>query len=109
MSECQHQPIVEGGANDCPYCPPIPTQASMEKLIAVGFGSAVVTCDDELRLDGERRDLEEFLTFQDAENLAEFEPERDWRVVLRGPLHGETYQRQGPGVWVCIDRNEGFA
>jgi len=104
--ECQ---IIEGGANPCPHCPPIPTQATMEKLIAVGFGCAILTRDGETILDGEDPPNDEFITFQDAEDLAMADPDHDWQVVLHGPLHGETYQRQGAGVWLCIERNEGFA
>jgi hypothetical protein len=29
--------------------------------------------------------------------------------VLDGPLHGETYQRQGKNHWVLVERNLGFA
>ena len=86
-----------------------PTQAPMEMLIAVGFGSAFVSRDGEQVLDGENPPGDEFLTFADAEKMAAADPDHDWRVVLHGPLHGETYQRQGEGVWMCIERNEGFA
>ena len=81
----------------------------MEKLIAVGFGCATVTRDGEQIIDGERHPSDEFLTFADAEAMAVIDPDHDWRVILHGPLHGETYQRQGVEKWVCIERNEGFA
>ncbi len=82
----------------------------MEKVIAVGFGAAFVSKDGEQVLDGERgADRDEWVTFADAERLAVADPDHDWRVVLEGPLHGETYQRQGPGEWNCIKRNDGFA
>lgn len=108
IMSCEHQQIIEGGATPCPHCPPIPTQASMEKLIAVGFGCAQVQCDGRVVMDGERWQGD-WLRFSDAEAKAAADPDHDWRVVLHGPLHGETYQRQGAGVWVCIERNEGFA
>lgn len=104
-----HEHPVEGGENPCPHCPPILTQAPMEKLIAVGFGRAAITRDGEQILDGERPPNDEYLTFADAETMAALEPDHDWRVILHGPLHGETYQRQGVEQWVCIERNEGFA
>lgn len=103
----KHEPIIEGGNNPCPHCPPIPTQASMDKLIAVGFGEATIRRDGEIVIDAER--VEDWMTFADAEALAAADPNHDWRVVLHGPLHGETYQRQGDGVWLCVERNEGFA
>lgn len=108
MISHHHDPI-EGGANPCFNCPPIPTQAPMEKLIAVGFGCAIVTRDGEMVLDGEHPPSEEYVTFAEAEGMAAIDPDHDWRVVLHGPLHGETYQRQGTEQWVCIERNEGFA
>jgi hypothetical protein len=88
-------------------------------VIAVGFGCAQATRDGECVADGEvafivrngipERMPEWSLTFQDIEDLAMLDPDHDWRIELNGPLHGETYQRQGPGVWVCIETNEGFA
>lgn len=107
---CKHEPIIEGGGNPCFNCQPIPTQAPMEKLIMVGFGVAVIRRDGQTVANGERWDEGDgFLRFSDAEAMAKDDPDHDWRVVLHGPLHGETYQRQGEGVWLCIERNEGFA
>ena len=104
-----NQPIIEGGPNPCFNCPHIDTVADMGKLIAVGFGSAMVTRDGEMILDGENPPTDDFVTFQDAEDLAIADPDHDWRVVLNGPLHGETYQRHEPGKWCIIERNDGFA
>lgn len=113
-----HEMPIEGGPNPCNRCPPIPTQAPLSKVVAVGFGAAQVFRDDEFVADGEtgiifRHGIKEriepwTLTFEDVEEMAVADP-GDWRIVLHGPLHGETYQRQGPGQWVCIERNEGFA
>lgn len=115
----EHLPPIEGGNNPCACCPPIPTQAPLDKVVAVGFGAAQVYCDDQFVADGEtgimfRNGVKErfepwSLTFGDVEEMAILKPDSDWRITLNGPLHGETYQRQGPGQWVCIDRNEGFA
>lgn len=105
----EHKPAVEGWSNPCCNCPPIPTQAPMGKIIAVGFGCAQVTRDGTVVYDGELPDREYFWRFTDAEEAAAADPDHDWRVILHGALHGETYQRQGAGQWVCIERNEGFA
>lgn len=104
-----HRDPVEGGPNPCLNCPPIANVASMEKIIAVGFGAAEVRKNGETVLDGEHPPNGECVTFADAEALAAAAPEHDWLVVLDGPLHGETYQRQGPKYWVLVERNEGFA
>lgn len=83
----------------------------MDLGIAVGFGSADVTRDGELVLDGERivNEGEGWPTFADAEALAVIDPDHDWRVTLFGPLHGEVYQRHGPEEWVLVESNRGFA
>lgn len=115
-----HEPPIEGGNNPCLCCPPIPTQAPMKKLVSVGFGAAQVFRNDEFVADGETGIIirngiqEEFepwsLSFGDVEEMASADDQdADWRIVLHGPLHGETYQRQGPEQWVCIERNHGFA
>lgn len=123
MAECKYKPIIEGGQNPCNCCPPIPTQAPLDKIMAVGFGCAQATCDGVLVADGEGcgskgpyfiRDgkpehIEDYITFGDIEEMAKLDPDHDWQITMHGPLHGETYQRQGDGVWLCIERNEGFA
>jgi hypothetical protein len=93
----------------------------MDKVIAVGFGGATLDRDGQVVVDGEQgfyfreegkrpeRIPPWSFTFGDAEALAVLDPDHDWRICLHGPLHGETYQRQGVGSWVLIERNEGFA
>jgi len=88
-------------------------------VIAVGFGCAQAYRDGDCVADGECgfivvdgkpvRCEPWSLRFQDIEAMAVADPNHDWRIELNGPLHGETYQRQGVGVWVCIETNEGFA
>jgi len=94
----------------CLNCSSAALVAPMDMLIAVGFGAAFVTKNDEIiyneRYAGED---EEYWTTQDAENLAKLDPDNDWRIVKHGPLHGETFQRQGENNWVCVESNEGFA
>lgn len=95
----------------CACCSSVSQIAHMEMGIAVGFGSAFVTRDDELVHDGEnesRHDREPW-SVQDAENIAKGDPDHDWRITLFGPLHGEIYQRQGEGRWVLVESNQGFA
>lgn len=85
----------------------------MDMLIAVGFGSAYVTRDGETVYNEmdyrDSVDGSEFWTVQTAENVAAQDPNHDWRIVKYGPLHGETFQRQGKGKWYCIESNKGFA
>lgn len=97
----------------CLTCSTAAIQAPMDMLIAVGFGSAYVTKDGKKVYDEfDHRDSvdgSEFWTVREAEFLAAQDPNHDWRIVKHGPLHGETYQRQGKGKWFCIESNQGFA
>ncbi len=102
---------VDPHGSGCLHCPDPKKFADLEKCIAVGFGAAVLTRDGRLIYDGEdaiRRD-EELWTFADAEARAVLDPDHDWQIQLHGPLHGETYQRQGDSQWVCVESNRGFA
>ena len=82
----------------------------MQKVIAVGFGSAGVSKDGEPIWQEEHDvDWDDLWTFADAEKKAVDDPDHDWRAHLHGPLHGEVYQRHGPGRWLLVETDEGFA
>jgi hypothetical protein len=101
---------LPGKSNPCLNCPPIRATRHMESVIAVGFGSACVTCDNRAVYTEPRESEDaEYWTTQDAEDAAMADPGHDWRIVMFGPLHGEEYQRHGPGEWVLVESNEGFA
>lgn len=95
----------------CLNCSTAALEAPMELAIAVGFGAAYVTRGDELVYDGEQamKEGKEPWTVADAEAIAVQDPDHDWRIVKYGPLHGEIFQRHGPGKWVCIESDPGFA
>jgi hypothetical protein len=101
-------PPVEKIHVGCLTCSTAARIAPMDMLIAVGFGAAYVLCDDKPVYE-EDSEFENMWTVQDAENAALADPDHDWRIVKHGPLHGETFQRHGPGEWVCVESNEGFA
>lgn len=94
----------------CACCSTAARVAPMDMIIAVGFGSACVTKNGELvyHEQGVEND-DDYWTVQDAENAALKEPDCDWRIEKFAPLHGETFQRHGNGLWVCIESNKGFA
>jgi hypothetical protein len=110
MSAWTKLPALTGRPNPCLNCPPIEATLEMDHTIAVGFGQAFVAKDDET-VYYERYEMEEgdYWTVADAERAAAADPDHDWRIVLDGPMHGETYQRQGEGRWVLVDKNDGFA
>jgi hypothetical protein len=82
----------------------------MDMVIAVGFGIAQAFRDSDLIYSEDPQgEFEDAMTVAQLEKLAAAEPEHDWRIVKHGPLHGETFQRQGPALWVCVESNQGFA
>jgi hypothetical protein len=83
--------------------------APMDMLIAVGFGSAYATKDDEVVYDEQSAKDEDFATLQQIEDMAVADPDHDWRVRLYGPLRGREYQRHDAGHWVLIGSDQGFA
>lgn len=102
-------PRVENIHMGCLNCSTAARIAPMDMVISVGFGSATATKGSEVIYDEQFVENEEYWTVQDVENLAAKEPDIDWRITKFGPLHGETFQRQGANNWVCIESNEGFA
>jgi hypothetical protein len=93
----------------CEAAGAIPITFPPDGLIAVGFGFAACTKDGNIVLEEPQDDEAECPTGADAERLAAADPEHDWRIQLEGPLSGRTYQRQGPGNWVLVEQNRGFA
>jgi hypothetical protein len=82
----------------------VPDTLPLDARVHPGFGSAVVYCQSR------RLYLSEDATLRDAENYARANGrEFDWRLSIDGPLARMTYQRQAAGVWVLIERSEGFA
>jgi len=92
-------------------CPPSIDQiAPPDMLIAVGFGIAQVTRDDELVYSEplNANDWDDFWTVADAEKVASENPNHDWRILMVAPLQEKEYQRQN-GQWVLISKGPGFA
>jgi len=92
----------------CLNCPPVEKTAPMDMIIAVGFGVAQVTKDDEL-IYVEKPDEENYHELSEFEKMAKSDPDHDWRVLLEAPLRSREYQRQGDGKWVLINSGMGFA
>jgi hypothetical protein len=103
------EPLKRVAPNPCLNCPDPPDSLPLNAIIAVGFGTTIVSKDGRQIFDGERPDDDQFHRLEEFEKLAVADPDHDWQVVLHGPLHGETYQRHGDGLWVCVEQNEGFA
>jgi hypothetical protein len=102
------EPYTGEAHHECLHCPPTQTVASMEMVVAVGFGIAQVTKGEEL-IYSEGFEEEEFRTLAEFEGMAAADPDHDWRVLLEGPLRSREYQRHGPGEWVLVASGPGFA
>jgi hypothetical protein len=102
------QPLADAQIHiGCLNCSTAARVAPLNMRIEVGFGAAFATKDGELVY--EEQQGVPSLTVADIERLAVDDPDHDWRIAKHGPMHGETYQRQGSGNWVCIESNDGFA
>jgi len=109
FEELKNQELLGKNGFICP--PRIPQVAPMTMMIAVGFGDAIVTKDDEI-IYSESQDAEgwdDFWTTQTAENEARKDPDHEWIIDMQGPLQGRTYMRVGEDNWMLIDSNKGFA
>ena len=101
-------PALPGAPNPCACCPPILPTFDLDRGIYC-YGAARLTCDGATVWDFENGEPADAIDGDEAEKRALQKPNGDWRIVLEGPLHGETYQRHAPGRWVLIERHEGFA
>lgn len=100
---------LPGRNNPCLNCPPIEPTLSLKARIAVGFGFAALLRDSKAVWVESNQDWNKCLSVRAAEARARKHPRSDWRIVLDGPLHGETYQRQGRNRWVLVKKTQGFA
>ena len=89
------------------YYPPRQTIAPMDMMIAVGFGYANVTRDGKIIFE-ERQDEEKYHELSEFEEMAQKDPDHDWRVLLDAPLRSQEYQRHGKNKWVLIARGSGW-
>ena len=108
MSEWTKLPAVEGSIA-CATCGMgARSDLSMDHCIAVGFGNAGYSRDDECLWE-EGGLEEEYPTVANVEALAIADPDHDWRIYFYAPLYEAEYQRQGDGVWVLVRKGPGFA
>ena len=82
---------------------------SMDRTIAVGFGSAGYSRDGQCLWQEGGDEFEDCPTVADVEALAKADPDHDWRISFFAPLYEAEYQRQADGIWVLIRKGEGFA
>jgi len=105
----EKQEKIDPPPNPCLNCPdPKSTLLISDDIkIGVGFGTAMLTKNNEVVFSENGEDWNDLMSTKSAEDIAAKDPDQDWRITLNGPMHGEEYQRQG-GEWVLIGKNEGF-
>jgi hypothetical protein len=80
-----------------------------DALIGVGIGYAAPTRDGQaVYEEGGKRQCD-LMTVAQAEELAQREPERDWRVHLVAQLENRHYRRNSSGVWALYERGYGLS
>jgi hypothetical protein len=104
-------PPVNAGAVACRNCGcGAHSDLEMDRVIAVGFGSAGYSRDGEtLWSEDHAMDESEYPTVAHVEELAKADPDHDWRIFFYAPLYEAEYQRQWDKVWVLVRKGEGFA
>jgi hypothetical protein len=108
MSYEKMEPI-KGGSGSCLNCGYQYDVLPMDTIIAVGFGYATVTKNNEEIYNEINVEDENYWTVQDAEDEATKDPDNDWRIHLVAPLSERHYQRQGEKHWVLYKKGMGFA
>ena len=99
---------IEGGTGGCLCCGYQHAILPMTAIIAVGFGSATLEKNNEL-IYSEPQYSEEYMSVEEAEQIAIKETDNDWRIHLIAPLSERHYQRQGNNHWVLYEKGQGFA
>jgi len=103
-------PATEGNQpSPCLCCGPRLSHLCEESRIAVGLGFAALTKNGEVIWQEDNHEWNDCMTVAQADKIAAADPLNDWRIVLHGPLRGQTYQRHGDMKWVLVEKNEGFA
>lgn len=116
MTKWEKLPAIERGPVKCTMCGCGAHETlSMERTIAVGFGSAGYSRDgeelwneNEIDVDDESTD-DDYHTVGYVESVAKLQPDHDWRIYFFAPLYEAEYQRQGDGHWVLVRKGDGFA
>ena len=96
-------------SSGCLNCPPKPDSLPLHCNPHPGFGAVLLYRDREavdcVVTDDEAAGYE----VKHHEVLAAADPDHDWRIKVDGPMSDATYQRQGDGRWVLIEKGMGFA
>jgi hypothetical protein len=82
---------------------------ALEAVIGVGLGYAALTRDGLAVYEENGKRHCDLMTVAQAEELAQREPDQDWRIHLVAQLENRHYCRQGAGLWVLYQRGYGMS
>ena len=113
MSWTKLPPLPEPGFRGCLYCGHNECEASLDMVLAVGFGDCVITRDGEEIYSesamGTHMHFGDYPTLAKYEAMAAEDPDHDWRCPRTTPLYESVWQRQGSGEWLLVKTGRGFA
>ena len=110
-SEFELLPPFEGVVHQgCLSCPPVTKLSDMNMHVAVGFGFAAITKNGEVYYsEPVMSEFYDTRILREFEQIAQSDPDNDWRLILDAPLRDREYQRQGFEKWVLVKSGMGFA
>lgn len=110
LTEFKYLPCIEAKNEICPLCGSKHISLSMQEVIAVGFGNALLTKNGEcVYSESQAQSCSDYISVAEAEELAASEPDYDWRIHLVGVFSAQHYQRQGACHWVLYKKGKGIA
>jgi hypothetical protein len=77
--------------------------------IGVDIGYAALTRDGKAMYEEDGKQQGDLMTVAQAEELAQREPQRDWRIHLVAQLENRHYRREGAGLWVLYECGYGMS
>ena len=96
---------------------PLGKRSSLNRVIGVGFGWAVIQRDGETFCDGDEPKRRGMVNRHGLVTLRSVEKyirrmragHHRWAASIRAPLWDASWERRGPGKWFCVSAGEGFA
>lgn len=82
---------------------------ALDAVIGVGLGYAALTRDGQAVYEANGKRHCDLMTVAQAEERAQREPDRDWRIHLVAQLENRHYWREGVGLWVLYERGNGVS
>jgi hypothetical protein len=80
-----------------------------DAVIGVGLGYAALTRDGQTVYEENGKRHCDLMTVAQAEELAQRDPDRDWRIHFVAQLENRHYCREGAGLWVLYERGYGLS